>query len=394
VSTTEHFFAPCPRGLEHVLALELKGLNADRIVEVNGGVGFVGPYAQCYKVNLESRIASRVLWRIGEARYRDEKDLYDSVRKLAWPRMFDVHRSIRVNVSAIRSPLTSLDFATLRVKDAVCDKFRQATRSRPDVDTRNPDVRIHVFLTENDATFYLDTSGEALFQRGYRAMTGGAPLKENLAAGILALSGWSPSIPLLDPMCGSGTILTEAAMIATKMAPGANRRFGFEKLKSFDRNVWQTLRDSAKHRQKDLSEVRIFGTDRYENALKMARVNLAELGMDHLVELRKTDVRDLSAPAPGGIIVTNPPYGVRTDEQEGLASFYPELGDALKKKFSGWTAYIFTADMRLPKLMRLSASKRTPLFNGALDCRLFEYKLVSGSNRKDAPRDRTSEQPG
>jgi putative N6-adenine-specific DNA methylase len=367
-----------------VLALELEGLGAGHVAEVSGGVGFIGPFALCYVVNLESRIASRVLWQIGQASYRNEQDIYQGAYRLAWHEWFDTHRTIRVNVSAIKSPLKSLEFATLRIKDAVCDAFRDATRKRPDVDTRNPDMRIHVFLTAGEMTLYLDTSGDPLFKRGYRSVTGDAPLRENLAAGILRLSAWRPGTPLLDPMCGGGTFLTEAAMIASGMAPGANRRFGFEKLKRFDRNHWNALRDAARARKTELTESRIYGSDRFGGALKLARLNLAAIGMDHTVDLDRANVLDRGAPAPEGIIVTNPPYGVRVDEQEGLASFYPQLGDALKKKFAGWTAYIFTADMRLPKLMRLAASKRTPLFNGALDCRLFEYKLVAGSNRKTA----------
>ena len=380
----ERFFAPCPRGLEHVLASELDALGADHVNEVSGGVGFSGPFALCFSVNLESRVASRVLWQVGQASYRDEQDIYQTARRLPWPDWFDTYRSIRVNVSAIKSPVKSLEFVTLKIKDAVCDAFREATRKRPDVDTRNPDVRIHVFLTTDRITLYLDTSGDPLFKRGYRVVTGDAPLRENLAAGILRLTGWQPGTPLLDPMCGSGAFLTEAAMIAGDMAPGANRRFGFEKLKGFDRQTWQVWRDAARSRKTVPTEMKIYGSDRYANALELARLNLAEIGMDRLVRLKRTSVLDLEAPAPAGIIVTNPPYGVRTDEQDGMAGFYPQLGDALKQKFAGWTAYIFTADMRLPKLMRLSASKRTPLFNGALDCRLFEYKLVAGSNRRGA----------
>ena len=384
MSTTDHFFASCPRGLEAPLAWELKTLDAENINAVKGGVEFSGPYLTCYTINLESRVASRVLWRIGHGRYRTERDIYQIAHRLPWPDWFSPQRTIRVNVAAIKSPLKSLDFATLRIKDAVCDVFRAATRRRPDVDTRNPDVRIHAFLTASEATLYLDTSGDPLFMRGYRTVTGEAPLRENLAAGILRLSGWQPGIPLLDPMCGSGTFLTEAAMIAGNIAPGANRSFGFEKLKCHDHKAWKELRRRVPAREENTMAQTIFGSDRNGDALGRARANLAAIGMKQLVRLRKADVLEMPAPAPSGIIVTNPPYGVRMDEQERLASFYPRLGDALKKNYSGWRAYIFSADMRLPRLIRLSASRRTPLYNGALDCRLFEYKLVAGSNRKDA----------
>ena len=367
MSVTEQFFAPCPRGLERVLASELQELSAGQVAEVSGGVGFRGPYELCYSVNLESRIASRVLWQVGQATYRNDLDIYEGARGLRWQEWFNTYRSIRVNVSAIKSPLKSLEFATLRIKDAVCDAFREATGKRPNVDTRNPDIRIHVFLTADVMTLYLDTSGEPLFKRGYRLASGDTPLRENLAAGILRLSGWQPGMTLLDPMCGSGTLLTEAAVIASGMAPGTNRRFAFENFKRFDRKRWNALRDAVRARKTELAETRIYGSDRYGSALRLARRNLVEIGMDRLVQLKQANVLDLAPPAPQGIIVTNPPYGVRVDEQDGLAKFYPQLGDALKKKFTGWTAYIFTADMRLPKLMRLAASKRTPLFNGALD---------------------------
>ena len=382
MNTTEQFFAPCPRGLETVLALELKALGAEGVKAVKGGVGFRGPFSTCYAVNLESRIASRVLWRVGYARYSSEQDIYDAACGVEWCDWFDASRTIRVNVSAIRSPLQNLDFTTLRIKDAVCDVFRAVTSRRPDVNTRNPDVRIHAFLTAIDCTFYLDTSGEALFKRGYRGGTGEAPMRENLAAGILRLIGWQPGVALLDPMCGGGTLLTEAAMIAGDMAPGGYRRFGFEKLKVHDARAWQSLREGARTRKKTVNEFAIYGSDQSSDAIDLAHENLAALGMEKGVSLKRVNVLETSPPVPSGLIVTNPPYGVRMDEEKRLAEFYSQLGNVLKKKYSGWTAYILTADMRLPKLIRLNASKRTPLFNGALDCRLFEFKLVAGSNRK------------
>ncbi|MEK6593866.1 MAG: THUMP domain-containing protein [Pseudomonadota bacterium] len=378
----EHFFATCPRGLESALATELAELSALEIKPVDGGVRFAGAFTLCYAVNLESRIASRVLWRIAEARYKTEQDIYDMARALPWPDWFGPERTIRVNVAAIKSPLRSLDFATLKIKDAACDAFRAASGRRPDVDTHAPDVRIHAFLTATDCTLYLDTSGDALFKRGYRSVTGEAPLRENLAAGILRLSGWQPDMPLLDPMCGSGTFLAEAGMIALDMAPGLNRRFGFEKLNRFDQKVWQALHGRARARKKTSIKTNIYGGDLYGDALKLARANLTALGLENAVSLKQANVLEMPAPADGGIIVTNPPYGVRLSEQQELAEFYPKLGDALKKKFSGWTAYLLTADLRLAKLIRLAASKRTPLFNGALECRLFEFKLVAGSMRK------------
>ena len=208
----EKFFATSPRGLERVLADELAALGARDVQPVDGGVAFSGDFALCYAANLESRIASRVLWQVGHARYRTEHDVSAAARALPWPQHFDVRRTIRVNVSAIQSPLKSLDFVTLSVKDAVCDAFREKHGKRPDVNTQAPDVRIHVFLTREEATYYLDTSGDPLFKRGWRTVSGEAPLRENLAAGILKLAGWASPVTLYDPMCGGGTFMVEAAI--------------------------------------------------------------------------------------------------------------------------------------------------------------------------------------
>jgi putative N6-adenine-specific DNA methylase len=289
---------------------------------------------------------------------------------------------MRVNVSAIRSPVKSLDFVTLRIKDAVCDAFRAVHGARPDIDTANPDVRIHAFLTHDEAVFYLDTSGEALFKRGWRAAGGEAPLRENLAAGILRLAGWQPGTPLLDPMCGSGTFLVEAAMIALDVAPGLARPFGFEKLENFDSGQWRTLRDTAKTRRRAASALPIHGSDKFGTVLTLARENLEAAGLEDVVQLKQADVLESSPPAGAGIVVMNPPYGERLANHQELAAFYPKLGDALKQRYPGWTAYILSADMRLPRLIGLKASRRTPLYNGALECRLFEFKVIAGSMRK------------
>jgi putative N6-adenine-specific DNA methylase len=381
----EKLFATCPRGLEQVLAAELAAIGAIEPAPVDGGVAFAGDIVLAYAANLESRIASRILWQVGHAPYRSEHDVFEAARALPWARLFDVRRTIRVNLSAIRAPLKSLDFVTLRVKDAVCDVFREARGSRPDVDTANPDVRIHVFLTQSDATFYLDTSGEALFKRGWRTAGGDAPLRENLAAGILKLAGWTAPTPLYDPMCGSGTFLVEAAMMALDAAPGLGRAFGFEKLEDFDEKRWKALRERARSGRRPAQPLEIAGSDKSGTALGQARANLAAAGIEGAVRLKQMDILDGSPPLPPGIAVMNPPYGERLGERDSLAAFYPRLGDVLKQRYAGWTAYIFTADLRLPKLIGLKASRRTPLYNGALECRLFEYRMISGSLRRPKP---------
>jgi len=350
---------------------------------VPGGVAFAGGWDVCYRLNLWSRIASRILWRVGEFAYRNEKDLYDAARAVAWPKYFSVQRRIRVNVTAQKSPLKSLEFATLKVKDAVCDLFRDQVGSRPDVDRAAPDVRIHAFLEEAKGILYLDTSGEALFKRGWRMDIAEAPIRENLAAGIIMLSGWKFDQPLRDPMCGGATLLSEAAAMARGRAPGAKRAFGFEKLSVFDSTLWERIRNE---RTVQPVEPRLYGSDTDPEALQAARRNLGAAGVERWVKLEQSDVLERAAPEGAGVLVANPPYGERIGSADELAAFYPKLGDALKQRFAGWCCYFFTADLRLPKLIRLSPSARTPLWNGALECRLYEFEMVSGRPTRDSRR--------
>lgn len=377
-----HYFAPCPRGLETVLAQELAELGAQGVSSTDGGVAFHGDWALMYRTNLHSRIASRILWRLAERSYRTEDDIYKAARALEWPALFDVSRTIKVAVTGVGCKLRSLDFIALKVKDAVCDAFRAACGERPSVDTATPDIRLHVFLTERQQTLYIDTSGEALFKRGYRRETGDAPLRENLAAGILRLTGWQLDEPLLDPMCGSGTFLIEAAMMAKRIAPGRWRHFAFERFTQFDAALWAQLKQAAIDAELAVSPAAIYGSDDTPAVLDAARANLAAAGVSDAVVLEEADALERNAPADSGVLICNPPYGIRLEEQTWLDALYPMLGHALKQRFAGWRAYYFTADLRLAKLIRLSASKRTVLFNGSLECRLFEYRMVAGSNRK------------
>jgi len=341
---------------------------------------FSGGWEVCYAANLWSRIASRVLWKVGEFDYRNEQDLYAAAKAIDWPAYFSVEHTLRVNVTAQKSPLKSLEFATLKIKDAVCDRFRDKFNRRPDVERVNPDVRVHAFLEAARGTLYLDTSGEPLFKRGWRASPGEAPLRENLAAGIVMLTGWQPDEPLLDPMCGGATLLVEAAAMARGRAPGAKRVFGFEKLSVFDSRLWARMKEELQKEKSDRQPA-LFGSDNDPRALTMARRNLAEAGIERWVKLEESDILARAAPAPTGVMVANPPYGERMGSEAELAAFYPKLGDALKKNFAGWRCYFFTADLRIPKLIRLQPSRRTPLWNGSLECRLYEFKIVAGSNR-------------
>ena len=384
VNAAHVFFASCPRGLEPILNTELEALGATELVLAHGGLAFVGDFPLCYRVNLESRIASRILWRVYHGRYRDEEEIYQAAYSFPWPDWFSPAETIKVKVSAQHCPLKSLDFVTLRIKDAVCDKFKLLTTVRPSVDTHRPDIRIDAFVQHDYVALYLDTSGEPLFKRGLRKSSGEAPLRENLAAGILRLSGWAPDQPLLDPMCGSGTILMEAAQMARNISPGLGRRFAFEKLKNFDSKTWSNLCATSRSHQTPGSSILIEGCDRHGMALRAAEANLRAAGLADAVRLTQADVLELSPPAAEGVLVTNPPYGVRLGDEVELAKFYPRLGDALKQRFAGWRSYILTADPQLPRLIGLAASRRTPLFNGSLECRLFEFKIVAGSNRPNA----------
>ena len=383
----ENFFAPCPRGLEPLLAEDLRDAAAEHVRSVPGGVEFSGSWETCYRVNLESRIASRVMWRVATGSYAKEDDVYRLAMTVDWPTLFTVERTLRVYVTAIKSPLKSLEFITLRVKDAVCDRFRDACGQRPSVNTARPDVRIHLFLTADRATLYLDTSGEPLWQRGHKIAKVEAPVKENLAAGILRLIGWKPGVPLYDPMCGSGSFLLEAAQISLGDAPGLSREpgeFGFERLTNFNTALWQALcRDAAQRREMAPSSLPIYGADISADAVARARQNLDYAGIGDLVEVHQGDTLELAPPAGAtGVVIANPPYGERLGETAELAALYPRLGDALKRNYAGWDCWFFSADTALPKLIGLSVKRRIPLYNGPLECRLYQYPMVAGGNRK------------
>ena len=375
----EKFFSPCPRGLEAALGEELARLGAAAVAPVDGGVGYEGALELAYHANLESRLASRVLWRVGGGPYRDERELHALARAIDWTRHFRADRTIRVDVAATRSPLKSLEFATLTIKDAVADCFRDAQGKRPSVDKRAPDVRVHAYLTAREATFYLDTSGEPLFKRGWRRDTEEAPLRENLAAGIVALSGWQPGTAFLDPMCGSGTIAIEAALVAADRAPGLTRTFGFQKLAWFDGPTWQRLKQRARDRVKlPPATPTLFASDKLSAAVAKARQNAALAQVEGFLAIEQADALARAAPAPSGTLVANPPYGIRLEDKARVAAMYPLLGDALKARFAGWTACLFSGDPELPKKFGLKADRRIPLWNGAIECRLYCYRIVSG----------------
>ena len=378
----ETFFATCPRGLENELKEEFHALGGKEVCATPGGVACQGPFTLCYRLNLESRIASRILWQVGQGSYRHEEDLYRLALRLPWPNWFSVNCRIKVRLVAQQSPLKSLEFSTLRVKDAICDRFVRETKKRPEVDKRHPDIQIVVFVDEGQAIWYIDTTGAPLFKRGWRQEAGEAPLRENLAAGILRLAGWTGEQVLLDPMCGAGTFLVEAAFMAQGISPGGRREFAFHHLQNFNQSAWDRIRHEVPQAN-PVNHLDIYGYDHDAQALSMARSNLQHVGLAG-VQLKQADVLEVTPPATQGVMITNPPYGVRMGSHASLEQWYPKFGDVLKQRFAGWTVYVLTADFRLPKLIRLAPSRKIPLFNGALESRLYEFQMVAGGNRKEA----------
>lgn len=381
------FHAACPHGLEEALAEELRRLGAST-VPARGGVGFEGDLALAYRANLRSRIASRVLLRLARAPYRNEDELYRVANAIDWTAWFGPGQTLRVDVTGSRSPLRSLNFATLRVKDAIVDQIRERTGDRPSIDTRRPDARVFAHLDEREASIYLDLSGEPLFKRGWRQRDdkGEAPLKENLAAGLLALAGWQPEQPLFDPFCGSGTILIEAAQIARRVAPGLSRRFGFERLLRFDEALWADLRAEAQGEMQAARDasLSIFGADIDPAAIEQARANARRAGLgEAAIGLVAADCRALEPPIDTpGMIVCNPPYGERIDVADGdYDATMLALGQRLKAQFGGWEAWILSGDRQLPRRLRIREKRKFPLFNGPIDCRLFGFALFEPTPR-------------
>ncbi len=372
-----------------MLADELRALGALEIDATGGGVGCSGPIGLAYRINLQSRIASRVMLEIARRPYRREADLYALTREQRWENHFSASQTLRVDTTAIRSPLKSLNFANLKIKDGIVDRMRDRTGARPSIDTEAPDVRVFSFLTEREATLYLDLTGEALFKRGWRAgrdRKGEAPLKENLAAGLLALARWQPGTPLRDLFCGAGTIAIEAAQIAAQHPPGLERRFAIERLALHRASQAQAVEDAARETFEAaradlaarLAATPISGIDIDPDAVAMSIENLARAGLPPgSVRFELGDAR--SAPPPPaeagnlpGLVLSNPPYGERVDID---TQTWRAVGANLRANYRNWRACFITSDRRLPGALGLRERRKTPLFNGAIECRLFEFEL-------------------
>lgn len=378
--TTYSLFVTCPRGLEAPLSQELEQFKCQDIRAVDGGVACKGGMEQVYRINLHSRTASRVLLRLTKSGYRNEQDIYKAAKNIRWTDWFDLEQTFKIKVEGKRAQVKSLDFVGLKIKDAVCDVFRDACDARPSVGKIRPDIRIHAFIDERDIQIFIDTSGEALFKRGYRQDTGEAPMRENLAAGLLLLAGYDGTQPFQDPFCGSGTIVIEAAWIATRRAPGLMRRFGFEKLKNFDAALWKKLQHEAETQIRP-APAAISGSDNDRYMIRAAVANAQAAEVDTFIRFEVKDAQDTRPNGEGGILISNPPYGVRLAEVQALQALYPQLGAWLKQHYAGWLAGMFTGDRDMPKFMRLSPKRKIPLYNGNLDCRLFLMDMVKGSNR-------------
>ena len=408
-------FLPCGSGVEALLADEVQritgtnqesGRSRGRVAEATrGGVWVEGDARTAMQLNLESRLATRVLWPLVDGYYRDEHDLYDLARRVPWGDWISPAQTLRVDVSAQRSPLQSLNFAALRIKDAVCDLLREQTGERPSVDTRRPDLPISLFVGPENATIYVDTSGEALFKRGWREDTGAAPLKETLAAAMLAAAGWAGRAedgPLFDPCCGAGTIAIEAAQMACGIAPGGQRRFAFERLLPFRDHMaaWRDMQQAARDRV-HAPRVAVFAGDVSFRMTDFATRNAERAGVAAAISFKTADALQLPPPVGTGTILMNPPYGERIapkgqgqapasarESFEGggsSAEFFGSLASHWKRQYPGWTAWLLSPDMKLPGLMRLKESRRVPLWNGPIECRMFRFELVAGSNKPAAP---------
>ena len=373
-------FAPCPVGLEEALAAELVALGYQNVHTTRAGCHFEADWWGIQRANLYSRLATRILVQLGQAPVVREDDILELAHSIEWERWFGPEHTLRVDTSAVKSPMQSLQYCNLRAKDGICDRLREIEGARPSINTVRPDARVHLFLSKDTATLYLDTSGESLFKRGWRLDKGEAPLRENLAAGMLALSGWDPNAALLDPFCGSGTILIEAAWIALGVPPGMIRPFGFERLRDHQARRWADLKEEAQEHILPGLEAPLVGVDINPEAIEAAQRNAERAFLEpDTIHFEIGDAREVKAPAPTGWIVTNPPYGERLEEWD--PEFWREWSANLKREFAGWQVNAITSDLDLPKHLRLKANRRTPLFNGALDCRLFNFELVEKSYR-------------
>lgn len=371
------FFAMTSRGLNDVLEQELKSLGVDKVLKGPGGVFFEGNWAACYRVNLRSRVATRVLLPILDFPAYKPEELYHNVRKHDFTKYIKPSGTIAVEASVRESgQFRDQRFVAMKIKDAVVDQFREKFDMRPDVETANPDLRIVARAYKNQFSLSIDTTGEALFRRGYRVGMTDAHLKEHLAAGLLMMAGYTGDKPVVDPMCGSGTLLIEAALIALKRAPGVARKsFAFQKLTSFKKDEWQKEVDAAMSEELDELPFKFYGYDTDRKALQVAEKNAREAEVDQFIEFARAPMETLKAPVENGLMITDPPYGERQGEVNELLEVYKNLAHTMKVGFKGWECFVLSGSPELSAAMKLKAERKFPVMHGPIECRLLKYRM-------------------
>ncbi|MBN3888840.1 MAG: RNA methyltransferase [Nostoc sp. JL31] len=370
------YFATVARGLETLAAQELEQLGAHSVESGFCGVAFEGDRTLLYRVNLWARLPFRILVNIHEFPCLDAKDLYRGIQTIDWQNYLTPEMTLAVNVTGKNDRLNHSHFTSLQVKNAIVDQQKENLGERSNVELHEPDVRVNVHIERDFCTVKLDSSGNSLHRRGYRPAVGAAPLKESLAAALIQLSGWQPDQMFYDPLCGSGTLPLEASLKALNIAPGLFREsFGFENWLDFDLSLLEELLQEAKDSQLDSLSAPIWGSDRDENIIEQAINNAQNCGVDNHVWFSQMELADVVAPADSGILFCNPPYGERLGRDSDLGAFYKLLGDVLKQRFKGWTAFVLSGNKELSQSIGLKSSQRIAVYNGALPCQLMKYEL-------------------
>lgn len=370
------YFATVARGLEDLAAQELEQLGGKSVRPDFTGVHFEGDRPLLYRVNLWARLPFRILMILDEFRCRHADDLYRGIQRFNWKDYLQPEQTLAVDATGGNKTLNHTHFTALQVKNAIVDQQRQQWGQRSSVDVQNPDLRVNVHIRHDRCVLSLDSSGSSLHRRGYRPAMGQAPLKESLAAALIQLSDWTPELPFLDPLCGSGTLPLEAGLKALNIAPGLFReRFGFETWQDFDAELWYSLLDDAEASEKDELPAPIVGSDRDINMLQQARINAGTCGIAHHLKFLQRDISELEAPADRGVLICNPPYGERLGDAEALGEFYKQLGDVFKQRFKGWTAYVLSGNKELSKHIGLRSAKRMSVYNGSIQCQFLKYEL-------------------
>ncbi|MEX0267509.1 class I SAM-dependent RNA methyltransferase [Leptolyngbyaceae cyanobacterium UHCC 1019] len=369
------YFATVARGLEAIAAQELAQLGADSVQPGFCGVSFTGDRALLYRVNLWARLPFRILVKLHQFPCDDSTDLYRGIQEIDWLEHLTPDRTLAVTATGKTEQLNHTHFTALQVKNAIVDQQQKTLGDRSNVELQEPDVRINVHLDREGCTVSLDSSGNSLHRRGYRPAMGAAPLKESLAAALIQLSGWQPEQAFYDPLCGSGTLPLEASLKALNIAPGLFRdRFGFETWSNFDSALLEQLIQEAEDSQQESLSAPIWGSDRNSEVIEQAIANATNCGVLDHVWFSQSELSDVVAPADSGVLLCNPPYGERLSAPD-LGAFYKQLGDVLKQRFKGWTAFVLSGNKELGQAIGLKSSQRISVYNGSLPCQLMKYEL-------------------